>query len=386
MINIIGIGPERKHMTLASLDALKEVDVVVGYKKYIDSIQDLIEGKEIIKKGMGDEIKRVEIAIKLSNEGKNVAIVSSGDPGVFGMANVFFQILGKYSDVEVNVIPGVSAVNYASSILGAPLHDFAVISLSDILTPLCEIENKIRNAVKAGFIIAFYNPISKTRKEPFRLAKKILEEEMSQNTTIGIVRSDKKGEKPPKVTVTNLSNLNEDEIDMSTIIIVGNAFTYSQEESKGVAGENKSLNPSINTNTNDNGNKSNNYMVTPRGYVVREELHPLAIEFYESFLKNETVTGENKSCEYYPCHKEGQSCDFCYCPFYPCGDGSTGGHWIKDKNVWSCQNCTWIHESATVECIQSKLLDYINEVDDLKTNKKKLLKLRRECILKTSKR
>ncbi|MGL6298588.1 MAG: cysteine-rich small domain-containing protein, partial [Methanobacteriaceae archaeon] len=289
-----------------------------------------------------------------------------GDPGVFGMANVFFQILGKYSNqnIEVNVIPGVSAVNYASSLLGAPLHDFAVISLSDILTPIFEIENKIRNAIKAGFIVAFYNPISKTRKEPFRLAKKILEEELTQETTIGIVRSDKNGEKPPKITVTTLSKLDENEIDMSTIIIVGNVFTYSEEE-------------------NNRSNRSN-YMITPRGYVVREELHPLSIEFYESFLKGETATGENKSCEYYPCHREGQCCDFCYCPFYPCGDSSTGGYWIKDKNVWSCQNCNWIHKKTTVSCLKDRISDYISEVDDLKANKKKLLKLRRECILKTN--
>ena len=115
MINVIGIGQNKENMTLAAVEAISKSDVIIGYKKYIEQIEFLTEGKEVIKKGMGDEIKRAEFAVEKSMEGKVVSLVSSGDPGVFGMANVLFQILSKYEDVEVNVYPGVSALNYASA-------------------------------------------------------------------------------------------------------------------------------------------------------------------------------------------------------------------------------------------------------------------------------
>ena len=139
MINVIGIGQNRENMTLGAIKAIEESDVIIGYKKYINQIEDLISDKEIVKKGMGDEIARAEFAIQKSLEGQTVSLISSGDPGVFGMANVLYQIVSKYDDVEIKVYPGVSALNYASSHLGAPLNDFAAISLSNILTPLSEI-------------------------------------------------------------------------------------------------------------------------------------------------------------------------------------------------------------------------------------------------------
>lgn len=143
MINVVGIGQNRENMTLGAVKAVEESDVIIGYKKYINQINDLISDKEIFKKGMGDEIARAELAIKRSLKGQTVALISSGDPGVFGMANVLYQIISKYDDVDVKVYPGVSAVNYAADKLGAPLNDFAAISLSNILTPLSEIEKKI---------------------------------------------------------------------------------------------------------------------------------------------------------------------------------------------------------------------------------------------------
>ena len=139
---------------------------------------------------------------------------------------------------------------------------------------------------------------------------------------------------------------------MSTTVIIGNSMTYVQD----------------------------GYMITPRGYMIRSDIHPLSKEFYEHFLEGEIVEGPNLECEYYPCHEEGQSCTFCYCPFYPCGDSSTGGKWIKDKCVWSCQDCTWIHKDEVVNCIMEKFPEIVKEIDDLKKRKKDLLKLRRECI------
>ena len=204
MINVVGIGPSREDMTIRALNAISNADVIIGYKAYIKQIADLIEGKEIFKKGMGDEIERAEIAVEKSREGKKVAIISSGDPGVFGMANVFFQLIGKYSDVEVEVIPGVTAASFAASKLGAPLHDFAVISLSDILTPISEIKRKVEFAAKGDFVIAIYNPLSKTRKNPFEEAYKILLETKKSSTPVGIVRS---GDEDVDVTVTTLKEL-----------------------------------------------------------------------------------------------------------------------------------------------------------------------------------
>jgi len=370
MINIIGIGAKKSDISISALNALKESDVVIGYKKYIDSVYDLIDNKEIIKKGMGDEIARGELAINKSLEGKTVALISSGDPGVYGMVNLIFQLIDRYDGFnpknDINIFPGVSAVNFASSLLGAPLHDFAVISLSDILTPLLEIEKKIRFAAKADFVMAIYNPISKTRKKPFKRFKEILLEEKNLETLIGIVdssESDYNAEKGKdiKTKVVTLENLNEEDINMSTILIVGNSLTYLKS----------------------------GFMITPRGYVVKSDIHPLAEEFYQEYLAGKSQIGPNTTCEYYPCHscKNGSHhCDLCYCPFYPCGDGSTGGKWIKGKNVWSCEDCSWIHEENTISCVKKGLNDILEEVDDLKHKKKELLKLRKYCILETRKK
>lgn len=350
MINVIGIGQNRDNMTLGAVKAIEESDIIIGYKKYINQIEDLVEGKEIIKKGMGDEIARAELAIEKSSEGYTVALVSSGDPGVFGMANVLYQIQSKYNNVDIKVFPGVSAVNYSADMLGAPLNDFAAISLSNILTPLSEIEKKLDYALKSNFIIAIYNPISKTRKEPFkRFTNKVLEIRGS-DCLIGIVDSTYS---PSKTTIVKVGDLTEDMVNMSCTLIVGNDLTYVQDEK----------------------------LITPRGYVVKSDIHPLSKQHYEKFLSGETIHGENRDCEFYPCHYDGQYCDFCYCPFYPCGDSSTGGNWIKNRGIWNCKDCTFIHKPEVVDAISKPLEETLDEVDDLKTRKKDLLKLRRACLL-----
>ena len=300
---------------------------------------------------MGDEIARVEIAIEKSIEGQTVSLISSGDPGVYGMANVLYQIVNKYSDVEIKVYPGVSALNFAADMLGAPLNDFAAISLSNILTPLSEIEKKIEYALKANFIIAIYNPISKTRKEPFRRFYKLLLDIKGEDTLVGIVNST---ESPSSVKILKAKDLEEDMVNMFCTLIVGNDLTYELD----------------------------NKMITPRGYVIRAPIHQLSENHYEKFLNGEVVHGPNEECEFYPCHFEGQYCDFCYCPFYPCGESSTGGKWIKGKGIWNCKECTWLHEAKTVNCLREPFSRIFNEVDDLKSKKKELLKLRRACLLK----
>ena len=353
MINVIGIGQNRQNMTLGALKAIEESDVIIGYKKYINQIEDLIEGKEVVKKGMGDEIARAEFAIKKSQEGQTVSLISSGDPGVFGMANVLYQIVSKYEDVEIKVYPGVSALNYASSYLGAPLHDFAAISLSNILTPLSEIEKKLRYALEANLIIAIYNPISKTRKEPFRRFKQCVLDIKGEDALIGIIDSTFE---PPKPSIVKVKDLTEDIVNMSCTLIVGNDITYVQDDK----------------------------LITPRGYVIRSKIHPLSQNHYEKFLNGEIAHGPNRECEFYPCHWDGQYCDFCYCPFYPCGDSATGGEWIKGKGVWNCKECNWLHTKEAVECLREPLENILEDVEDLKAKKKTLLKLRKACLLKTN--
>ena len=228
--------------------------------------------------------------------------------------------------VEIKVYPGVSAVNYASDKLGAPLNDFAAISLSNILTPLSEIEKKLRYALEANLIIAIYNPLSKTRKEPFKRFKQCVIDVKGENALIGIVDSTYE---PAKRTIVKVKDLTED-------------------------------------------------------IVIRSDIHPLSQNHYEKFLNGEVAHGPNRDCEFYPCHWDGQYCDFCYCPCYPCGDSSTGGEWIKGKNVWNCKECNWLHEKEAVECLREPLENILEEVEDLKSKKKTLLKLRRACLLKNN--
>ena len=354
MINVIGIGQNRDNMTLGAIRAIEESDVIVGYKKYISQISDLISDKEVIKKGMGDEIARAKLAIDKSLADQTVSLISSGDPGVFGMANVLYQIISQYDEeIEVKIYPGVSAANYAADKLGAPLNDYANISLSNILTPLSEIEKKLEFALKANLVVAIYNPISKTRKKPFRRFVETVLKIKGEDALIGIVDSTYE---PAKESIVKIKDLTEDMVNMSCTLIVGNDLTYVQDEK----------------------------LVTPRGYVIKSKIHPLSYNHYEKFLNGEVGHGPNRDCEFYPCHYDGQYCDFCYCPFYPCGDSSTGGQWIKGKDVWNCKECMWVHKKESVKCLREPLEEILESADDLKAKKKILLKLRRACLLKNN--
>ncbi len=352
MISLIGIGSKREHITLKAVDKIKEADVVIAYYPYLEHIQDLLEGKEVYERGMGDEMERVELAIELEQEGHNVAIISSGDPGIYGMANVYFQIIDKYEDLEFEVIPGVTAATYSASALGAPLHDMAIISLSDLLTPLEEIQRKIKHAAISDLVIAFYNPKSKRRTKPFETACDILLENRNPETPVGIVKT----EGTETITeICKLKELKDKEINMSTTIIVGNSMTYVKK----------------------------NKMITPRGYKIEAELPELTEEFYAKFFKGHIQEGLNMDCEYRPCHNDQESCTFCFCPFYPCADGSTGGKWITGKDVWNCKDCNWVHKQAVVDEILDYIIENIKSMDDFDTKKKDLLKLRRSAIYKT---
>lgn len=343
MINLIGIGQNLENITLAGVKAIENSQIIIGQKEFLSQIEELLDSKEIIEIENDEIIENCEIAIEKS-QNNEISIISSG---VYGMANALFYIIPKYSGVEVKIYPGVSDVNYAASLLGAPLDDYATIKLTNDLIPLSEIENKIKHVLDANFTLVVYNPIKEDNKEPFIKFKEILLDLKGENCFIGVVNSNE------EVAITRLKNLKEAIIDENSILIVGNELTY----------------------------KKTGKLISPANYAIKTDIHELAVDHYQKFLNGETVHGSNKDCEYYPCHYDGQMCDFCYCPFYPCGDSSTRGFWIKDKNIWSCENCLFIHDEKSVNCLRKPLEEIIEDVEDLKNKKQLLLKLRRACLL-----
>lgn len=223
MVYVVGIGPgDRGHMTYAALEVLKEVDVIIGYGTYIDLIADLIKDKEIINSGMRKEIERARQAVALALEGKKVAVISSGDPGVYGMAGIVLEI--AKDKVSVEVIPGVTAATAAAASLGAPLmHDFAVISLSDLLTPWPKIMTRLEAAALGDMVIVLYNPKSKGRPDNIDIAREIILWHRDPQTPVGLVRNAKRGSE--EVVVTTLKDMLNYKIDMLTTVIIGNSET-----------------------------------------------------------------------------------------------------------------------------------------------------------------
>lgn len=244
-IMLIGIGPGgREHMTPRAVEAIMASEVIVGYGTYIDLIKDLAEGKEIVARGMMEEVERAKVAVERALQGKRVGVISSGDPGIYAMAPILFEYLRENAiDLEVEVIPGITAANAAAALLGSPLgHDFAVISLSDLLTPLETIQARVEAAARGDFVIVLYNPRSSRRLEPLERAVGIISRHRLPETPVGIVRSaTRDGE---AVKITTLEKLLGEEIDMLTVLIVGNSETYAHKGK----------------------------MVTPRGYRVKYAL------------------------------------------------------------------------------------------------------------------
>lgn len=234
---IVGIGPGgREHMTLKALEVLKKAETVVGYTYYIELIKDLIEGKEIIETGMRGEIERCRAAIDSVKSGKDTAIISTGDAGLYGMAGPIYEMA---EDIEIEVVPGVTSAFSAASELGAPImHDFAVISLSDLLTPWELIKKRIEAAAEADFVIAIYNPRSKSRTTQIVEAFNIIRKYKKGSTPVGLVRHS--GREGREITVTDVENIDFEKIDMMTVVIVGNRETFIK----------------------------NGKMVTPRGYSI----------------------------------------------------------------------------------------------------------------------
>jgi adenosylcobyric acid synthase len=252
---IVGIGPgDLKHMTYEAREAIEFAEVVVGYTTYLKLIEPLLHEKEIFSSGMTKEVERCREALRLAAEGRTVALVSSGDAGIYGMAGLVLELVGAGSrvwtkqkggqagpplqDVDIIIIPGVSALQSAAAVLGAPLmHDFAVISLSDLLTSWDMIEKRLSAAATADFVVALYNPRSKGRVLQIERAREIMLTARSPQTPVGIVRNAcRAGEEK---IITTLADMPIDRIDMFSLVIIGNSATFVDEQGR---------------------------MVTPRGY------------------------------------------------------------------------------------------------------------------------
>lgn len=211
--------------------------MIIGYKTYLDLIQDLIKSKKIMSSGMRQEVDRCSKAVELAREGNRVAVICSGDPGIYAMAGLVFEIIkGRKENVgenghspmpaiDVNVIPGIPALSACAARLGAPLmHDFASISLSDLLTPWELIVKRLEAAASADFVIVIYNPKSKGRPDNINRARDIILKHRPAHTPVGIVKAATRDNE--KVIVTDLKDMLEKEIDMQSTVIVGNSQTY----------------------------------------------------------------------------------------------------------------------------------------------------------------
>ena len=225
---VAGIGPGSKEdITPAVLEAIKEADVVVGYKYYFQFIDQYVKpGCECIDTGMKKERERAEEAFRLAEQGKVVVVISSGDAGIYGMAPLIYQMKEqRNADVEIDTLPGISAFQKAASLLGSPIsHDTCIISLSDLMTPWSVIEKRIKAAAIGDFVTAIYNPKSHGRYWQLPRLIEIFLQQRSADTPVGCVRQ--AGREEQAVKVTTLGEFDPEDVDMFTIILIGNSQSY----------------------------------------------------------------------------------------------------------------------------------------------------------------
>ena len=224
-IYVVGFGPgEMKYMTKQALDVIEASDVVIGYNVYVEIVKEMFPQKEYFSTPMTKERERCTMAFELASDGKIVAMVCSGDAGIYGMAGLMYEISDKYSDIEIVIVPGLSACISGASVLGAPLtHDFAVISLSDRLTEWSLIEKRLEFSSMADFSIVLYNPSSKGRPEHLKKACEIILQSKSEDTVCGIVRNI--GREGQCEKVMTLKELKDTSVDMFTTVFIGNSQT-----------------------------------------------------------------------------------------------------------------------------------------------------------------
>ena len=228
---MVGIGPGPiARQTKEALDIIASSEVILGYQLYLGLIRDLIKDKEVYSSGMGQEEERCRKAIDLARSGKKVALLSSGDTGVYGMAGLVLEIMAKEGlDINLEIIPGVPSANTAAARLGAPLMlDYATISLSDLLVPWELIEKRLVAAASSDMVIVLYNPKSKDRQWQLSKAQEIILRYRSAVTPVGIVAD--AGRDDERVVITTLGRLGEEDISMRSIVIIGNSTTFRYQD------------------------------------------------------------------------------------------------------------------------------------------------------------
>lgn len=233
-IYLVGFGPgSESHMTYRAKEVIKESDVVIGYSTYIKLVKELLDGKQIIRKGMTEEIDRAVEAYEQAKQGKKVVLISSGDIGIYGMAGPTYEVLLKHGwqpgdEIDVEVVPGTTALSACAALAGAPLtHDFCSISLSDLLTPWPVIARRLHAAGAADFVVALYNPKSGRRTEQIVEAQRILLQYRRADTPVAIIKSAYRQRQ--NIQHTTLEQMSEQDIGMLSTVLIGNSTTlYTQ--------------------------------------------------------------------------------------------------------------------------------------------------------------
>jgi len=234
---IVGVGPgHHDHMTFRAKQVIEESDTIVGYETYVNLVEDLIEGKEVHRYAMTQEVERAHQCIELAKAGKIVSLVSSGDPGIYGMAGLIYEILAeegwdRKDGLYVEIVPGVSSLNSCAALVGSPLMtDFAVVSMSDLLVPWDIIVKRVEAAAQGDFVIVIYNPASKKRIHQLQDTRKILLKYRNPSTPVAIVKGAYR--ESQEVVLTDLQNMenHHDKMGMITTVIVGNSSTFNYKD------------------------------------------------------------------------------------------------------------------------------------------------------------
>jgi len=231
-LSVVGTGPGALDLlTPRARKAIENADVVVGYRTYLDLVRDcLAPGQEVVSSAMMQEIDRCRQALTLAEQGKNVALVCGGDPGIYAMAGLVYELaFAAGSGAGIEIIPGIAALNSCAAILGAPLmHDFAAISLSDLMTPWPVIERRLEAAARADFVTVIYNPKSKKRTSQIVRAREIMLAHRDPGTPVGIVTGATRAHE--SVCLTSLDNMLDAEITMQSTVIIGNSATFVRHD------------------------------------------------------------------------------------------------------------------------------------------------------------
>lgn len=222
---VIGIGPgEYEQMTLKAIHAMEKSEVIIGYTVYVDLVKEHFPGKEFLTTPMKKEVDRCVMAFEEAKKGKVVSMICSGDAGVYGMSGLMYEVGVNYPEVELEIIPGVTAATGGAAVLGAPLiHDFCLISLSDLLTPWEKIEARLLAAAEADFVVCLYNPSSRKRSDYLQKACDLMMQYKSLETVCGIVSYI--GRDGEHYEVMDLKTLRDTKVDMFTTVWVGNSQT-----------------------------------------------------------------------------------------------------------------------------------------------------------------